>query len=78
MTESCCHQQTIATMILCYGAYKSTFEYNFGYAYPEEAARYMFTSGNYNCDCNLSRFMGIKQMDCGHKIEIRNLTIEVV
>ena len=34
------------------------FEYDFGYAYPPESAEYMFTDGNYGCDCNRSLFLG--------------------
>lgn len=53
------------------------FEYDFGYAYPYDAAHYMFHDGNYSCDCNKSNFLAEKykdvdKMDCWHSIRLKN------
>lgn len=46
---------------------------DFGYGYPPDAARYMYVSGNYGCDCNrsikLNRMgVAIEHLDCGETI----------
>lgn len=53
------------------------FEYDFGYAYPNDAAHYMFHDGSYSCDCNKSTFLAekyndVEKMDCGHSIRIKD------
>ena len=56
------------------------FEYDFGYAYPPESAEYMFTDGNYGCDCNRSLFLGyaghdVEEMDCGDEIKVTDFRV---
>lgn len=56
-------------------------EYDFGYGYEEDTARYMFEDGNYACDCNRSRI--IKRFypdfplirDCGGDIKMLKLDV---
>ena len=49
--------------------------HNFGKDYSEEDAMYMFTEGNYSCDCNRSLFLNyagnnVDLLKCGHTIKI--------
>lgn len=58
-----------------------SFSYDFGYAYPESAAHFMFEDGNYSCDCNLSRFIQdeypeFPELDCGEKIEYEKFEVK--
>ena len=39
----------------------------------EEAAEFMWTEGNFACDCNRSRFFGLGDWDCGDKIQVTKL-----
>lgn len=34
-----------------------------------------YTSGNCSCDCNISRFIGIGEFDCGEEILIKKLNL---
>jgi hypothetical protein len=36
----------------------------------KEWVNFMYTDGNYGCDCNRSNFMGIDELDCGDTIEL--------
>lgn len=47
--------RTIAKMTLEMRGEKYNVGYDFGFAYPEEAAHYMFVDGNFGCDCVLSK-----------------------
>jgi hypothetical protein len=77
--------RTVAKMDLVYQDKTYPIEYDFGFAYPEESADFMFYEGNYSCDCNLSIFIeeqhgidiGLSD-SCGCVIEIDNFTIEAV
>lgn len=56
------------------------FEYDFGYGYGVESAEYMFTEGNYACDCNISGFLadrypGIEKMECGDIIRLDSIAV---
>lgn len=51
--------------------------------YPEDAAIWMFTQGNYSCDCNRSLFIrqqfgenAIPELSCGDQIELIDYRIE--
>lgn len=51
--------------------------------YPEDAAIWMFTEGNYSCDCNRSLFIrrqfgedAIPELSCGDTIELLDYHIE--
>ena len=51
--------------------------------YPEDAAIWMFTEGNYACDCNRSLFIrqqfgdnSIPELPCGDQIELIDYHIE--
>lgn len=77
------HQRTIArmTMVLPDGS-SYPYEYDFGYCYPVHSAEFMFTEGNYSCDCNKSAFLSetypeVKEFDCGDTIELRDFTVEL-
>jgi hypothetical protein len=43
---------------------------------PKHAAEYMYTEGNYSCDCNRSIFVGLPEMPCGNTIELVGLSFE--
>jgi hypothetical protein len=63
-----------------------TYEYNHYFEgddrgdYPWESVVFMYTEGNYRCDCNRSLFIATKgnedfeEMDCGDEIELVSLT----
>ena len=51
--------------------------------YPEDAAIWMFTEGNYACDCNRSLFIrqqfgedSIPELKCGDEIELLEYHVE--
>jgi hypothetical protein len=72
--------RTVAEMTLIHDWKSYDFEYDFGYAFDHESARFMFTNGNYSCDCNLSSFLRRKhpefpELSCGVTIEICGLEI---
>jgi hypothetical protein len=55
-------------------------EHDFGYAYPPESAEYMFTDGNYGCDCNRSLLLGyaghdVEEMECGDEIKATDFKV---
>lgn len=73
--------ETIAKMVMVLpNGKKYPFEYNFGFAYPEESAEFMFFDGNYCCDCNRSSFLSkqyseISEMECGYTIQIEDFKV---
>ena len=76
------HLRTVATMKFVTADGKQyPFEYDFGYAYSDDAAHYMFHVGNYSCDCNKSLFIHrtnpeFPVLDCGDTIELRDFDIK--
>ena len=77
-------KRTIAKMDLIYNCRVYPYSYDFGYGYPTGAAYYMFTDGNYGCDCNRSLFLMRKypndfktEFDCGQEIIMKNFKIEL-
>jgi hypothetical protein len=76
-------KRTIAKMSLMYKSAGYAFEYDFGYGYPERAAKYSFFEGNNSCDCSLSTHLrcahpevDVPELDCGDEIEIEDFEIE--
>lgn len=71
-------KKTIVKMIMVLpDGREKYFEYDFGYAYPHDAAYYMFHDGNYSCDCNRSIFLAekyddVEKVDCGDAIRIKD------
>lgn len=75
-------KKTIAVMDMVYREKTYQFEYDFGYGYSVESAKYMFEDGNYACDCNKSIFLGefypedfSEELECGELISIARLNI---
>ena len=74
--------RTVASMVLSHNGHDYPFSYDFGYGYPDHSAVFMFTEGNYSCDCNLSLFLGRKyghlselNLPCGNAIKVSNIEI---
>ena len=56
---------------------------DFGKDYPAEHAEWMFTEGNYACDCNRSLFIrrqhgktAMPELKCGEQIELIDYHVE--
>ena len=56
---------------------------NFGKDYPADSAEWMFTEGNYACDCNRSLFIrrqygedAMPELKCGDEIELIDYQID--
>lgn len=72
--------RTIAKMVFVYQGKEYPYEYDFGFAYSSESAEYVFTEGNYSCDCNRSIFLaskyeGFQEIECGDEIEMRSFEV---
>ena len=71
--------KTIVTMVFVFnGEFK--YRYDFGFCYPESAAKYMFFEGNYSCDCNRSGFLkeihpNFPELECGDRIKIKDFRV---
>lgn len=75
------HKRTVAVCEFEYDGKVYSYEYDFGYEYPADSAEYMFTDGNYGCDCNRSDFIreanpDFPNCDCGHLITLKSFKIE--
>lgn len=75
------HKRIVALVELEYKGKKYNIEYDFGYEYSKESARFMFFEGNYDCDCNLSLFLNRKYkyfpvLSCGRNIKLVDFKIE--
>lgn len=71
------HKRTVFCGMFEYKSQYFTIRYDFGYEFPEKAAIYSFTYGNYSCDCNRSLFINrefgedtIPELDCGEEIKL--------
>lgn len=71
------HKRTVFVGTFKYKDDTFVLHYDFGYEYPEESAIYMFTEGNYSCDCNRSMFIrdqhgedAMPSLGCGCEIEL--------
>jgi hypothetical protein len=79
-------KRTVVVIDAVFKGEKYHFEYDFGYAYEDEAAEYMFEDGNYACNCNLSNIIrdtypDFPELDChgddeGNEIEYERFRIE--
>lgn len=47
-----------------------SFDVDFEADYPLESLEYMFTEGNYSCDCNKREFLGREAGACGNTIRL--------
>ena len=76
------HRRTVAVITLAYAGHIYRFPYDFGNEYPEDSARFMWTDGNYGCDCNRALFIAeycdpeFPEMDCGDEIAVLDLQVE--
>ena len=75
--------KTIAEMTFVYNGNEYHLNYDFGYCYEEDAARYMFEDGNYSCDCNRSNFIreqdeSFPELDCGDLIQMKDFKVNKV
>lgn len=71
------HKRTIFVGTLKYKEKGYVIHYDFGYEFKESNAIFMFTDGNYSCDCNKSLFIQreygeeiIEELPCGDEIEL--------
>ena len=77
------YKRTIFVCILKYKGVEYVIHYDFGNEYEEEKAIFMFTKGNYSCDCNKSLFIReeygedvIPELSCGDEIELLDYHFE--
>lgn len=70
-------KRTVFVGVFVYEDDEFILHYDFGYDYPAESAIYMFTHGNYSCDCNRSMFIrnqygetAMPALGCGCEIEM--------
>lgn len=80
------HNRTIACMDLIYEGKAYYHEQDFGYGHWEGGAEYMYSDGNYSCDCNKKLFLArenkelayLEDMEhnCTDEILIENFRIE--
>jgi len=75
------HKRTVAFIDFKYNNEVYSIEYDFGYEYPEESARFAFFENNHSCDCNRSMFISRKypefeEMGCGEKIDMIKFDIK--
>lgn len=71
------HKRTIFVGTFEYLGKQFVLHFDFGYEYPEDSAEFMFTTGNYGCDCNRSIFIrseygedAMPELNCGCEIEL--------
>lgn len=77
------HKRTVFVGTLEYKQKEFIIHCDFGYEYPEESAIFMFTEGNYSCDCNKSLFIrseygnnAISDLSCGDEVILKEYHIE--
>lgn len=77
------HKRTIFVCTLRYKDVEYLLHHDFGYEFKEEQAIFMFTIGNYSCDCNKSLFIqreygedAIPELGCGDEIELLDYHFE--
>lgn len=77
-------KKTIAKIVFEYEDKEYCLDYDFGYGYPPDSAEYLFTDGNYECDCNRSTFLHKKYPDfpemeeCGERIKMVKFEVILV
>ena len=87
-TEECgemSHKQTVFVGTFAYDGKEWTIHYNFGYEFAVEDAIFMFTNGNYSCDCNICSFIkaeygedAIPELPCGFEIKLLEYHFEFI
>lgn len=77
------HKKTIFVGTFEYLGKQYNLHYDFGYDYPADRAEFIFTRGNWSCDCNRSMLIrrkhgddSIPQLDCGNIIKLVDYHIE--
>jgi hypothetical protein len=75
------HKLTWAKVKLSAHGKPYDFSMCFGFGYPKESVEYMFSEGNYACDCNRSGFIArycdteFPRHDCGDQIAVVELNV---
>ena len=71
------HKRTVFVGTFIYQDKEFVVPVDMGPEYPEDSAIFMFTTGNYGCDCNRSLFIrseygkdAIPELGCGCEIEL--------
>lgn len=79
------HKRTIFVGTFEYEGKQFVIHDDFGYEYEEENAVYMYTEGNYSCDCNRACFIrreygddSIPELFCGDEIKLIDYHFEYV
>jgi hypothetical protein len=81
-TGNLTHRRTVAVITLAYKGHVYRFPYDFGLEYPSDSARFMWTDGNYGCDCNRADFIrdycdpDFPELPCGDEIKLLDLQVE--
>jgi len=77
------HKRTIYVGKYKYNDKKFTLRHDLGYDFPEDRAKFLFTGGNYACDCNISILAReqygndfMPELECGNAIELLKYHIE--
>lgn len=78
------HHETIAVVTLEHDGKEHTYEQSFGFGYEDHSVEFMYTEGNYDCDCNRSIFLdeycdvdtGPDPLPCGETIKLVKLVVE--
>lgn len=78
------HKRTILIATFRYNGKNYTVSDDFGYEYDEDAAMFMYTDGNFSCDCNRSLIIESNHpgtfeevpISCGYTIEMIDCHIE--
>ena len=73
------HKRTVFVGVFVYKGEEFILHDDFGYEYPEDSAIFMYTTGNYGCDCNRSLFIrnqhgedAMPELPCGCEIELKD------
>lgn len=77
------HKRTVFVGNYKYKDKEFTLRHSFGYDFKESRAEFIFTKGNYACDCNISIFAReqygedfMPELDCGFNVELLDYHIE--
>lgn len=70
----------MASMIFVYKGKQYFYQYKFDFDCSVDGIEYLFTDGNYGCDCNRSLLLSREYKDfpilnCGNEIEMTDLKI---
>lgn len=77
------HKRTIFVGTFEYSGKQFVLHHDFGNEYTEDDAKFMYTLGNYSCDCNRSMFIrrehgedSMPQLGCGDEIKLLDYHFE--